>query len=213
MKKSLLILLLALFTNAVFAQQNIDPKAKAILDKAVQTLQRSAGITADFQITMEAGQSDQKQTLNGSLWLKNSKFKLVIPGVETYFDGITQWVYITEANEVTISNPTTAELQEINPALLLASYKKDYKIQYEDERQEKGKTIHSINLYPTDIKKDFFRINIKIEKDTHNLFSIRTYDKSGSSTHIALTKYQTTALDDSVFTFNSTAEIDEIDLR
>ncbi|MDR1699152.1 MAG: outer membrane lipoprotein carrier protein LolA [Prevotellaceae bacterium] len=213
MKKSFLILLLTLFAGTIFAQDAIDPNAKAILDKAVQTLQKSAGITADFQITMEAGQSEQKQTINGSLWLKGNKFRLAIPGVETYFDGTTQWVYMTEAKEVTISHPTEAELQEINPTTILTSYKKGYKIEGDAEKQEKGKTILEINLYPTDLKKDFFRINLKIEKDTHNLVAIKTYDKSGSSTNIVLTKYEAAPLDDTVFTFQSAAGIDEIDLR
>ncbi len=202
-----------LFAGIVFAQQSVDPVARAILDKAVQTLQKTTGVTADFQITMEDEQSGQKQTINGSLWLKGNKFKLTIPGVETYFDGTTQWVYMTEAKEVTISSPTEAELQEINPTTVLTSYKKGYKIEGDADKQEKGKTIHDINLYPTDLKKDFFRINIKIEKGTHNLVAIKTYDKGGSSTSIVLTKYLVAPLDDSVFAFQSGAGIDEIDLR
>ena len=214
MKKLLSIAILTLFANAIFAQQTVDPKARAVLDRAVQTLQRTSGVTADFQILMEAGQSDARQTLNGSLWLKGNKFKLVVPGVETYFDGRTQWVYMTDAREVTISNPTREELQEINPTALLSSYRDGYKIEYDAERQEGGRTIHDINLYPTDLRKDFFRINIKIEKDTHNLVSIKTYDKSGSSTTITLTRYQSNVpLEDAVFTFRSIPGVEEIDLR
>jgi outer membrane lipoprotein-sorting protein len=214
MKKIFLFFFLTLMTTAVFAQQqSIDPQAKKILDRAVQDLQRTQGVTADFRILMEAGQTDQKQSVNGSLWLKGNKFKLLIPGVETYFDGTTQWVYMTDAQEVTISTPTAEELQEINPTALLSSYKKGYKIESGADKMENGKTIHDINLYPTDLKKEFFRINLNIEKGTNRLVAIKTYDKNGASTTITLTKYQVTPLDDTMFLFKSKAGVDEIDLR
>ena len=213
MKKTIFIFLLTLFTAAAFAQQNIDPKAKAVLDKAVQELQRTSGVTADFQITMAAGQTDQKQIVKGSLWLKGNKFKLVVPGVETYFDGTTQWVYMSDAKEVTISNPTAEELREINPTALLASYKKGYKIEF-DAGNSSSTANYDINLYPTDLKKDFFRINIKLDKNNYNLLSIKTYDKSGASTDIVLAKYQSNVpLDDSMFVFQTKDGVDEIDLR
>ena len=211
------ILILALLPFAALAQKEVpkDPKAMALLDKATSAFDSKKGITADFVITIEDMRDNKKESIPGKIRLKGDKFKLSVKDVDTYFDGKTQSVYLKEAQEVTISNPDTAELKEINPVMLLKSYKKGYKMKFMETIQEGGKAIDVIDLYPEDLKSAHSRISISIEKESMRLYSVRIQGKDGVNTIMVIKKYDYTAIPNDVFIFNPNdiEGVEVIDLR
>ena len=54
------------------------------------------------------------RTGNGTLLLKGNRFYLNSGGIQSWFDGTTQWSYLESSEEVNVSNPTPEELQTIN---------------------------------------------------------------------------------------------------
>lgn len=60
--------------------------------------------------------------------LEGDKFTFRGDGVTTWFDGHTQWSYLSSADEVNVSEPTPEELQSINPYALLSLYEQGYKL-------------------------------------------------------------------------------------
>ena len=74
-----------------------------------QCLQQAGGIRATFG-----------GTGNGTLLLKGNQFYLNSGGIQSWFDGKTQWSYLESSEEVNVSNPTPEELQTINPYALLS---------------------------------------------------------------------------------------------
>ena len=217
MKHSIFILL-ALFPLITFAQKETerkDPKAMALLDKATAAFDSKKGITADFVITLENTRDEKKEEIPGKIWLKGELFKLSVKDIDTYFDGKTQSVYMKEAQEVTISNPSAEELKEINPVMLLKSYQKGYKMKFMETLQEGGKTLDVIDLYPEDLKNANSRITISIEKESMRLHSVKVQGKDGVNTMLAIKKYDFTAIPDDVFVFNpnNIKGIEVIDLR
>ena len=210
------IFILMLLPFIAFAQEPVkDSKAMALLDNATAAFDSRRGIAADFIITLENTRDDRKETIPGRIWLKGEKFKLSIRDVDTYFDGKTQFVHLREVNEVTISNPAEEDLKEINPLMLLKSYREGYKMRFVESKQEGGKTIDVIDLYPEDLKKPHSRITISIEKGSMLLHSIRVQGKDGVNMTLAIQKYDNTALPDSIFVFNpnNVKGIEVIDLR
>jgi len=186
-----------------------------LLDKATAAFDSKKGITADFAITVENTRDDQKESIPGKIWLKGEKFKLSIRDVDTYFDGKTQFVYLKDAQEVTISNPDEEDLKEINPVMLLKSYREGYKMKFVETVQEGGKTLDVIDLYPEDLKNPHSRITISIEKESMRLYSIRVQGKDGINTVLTIKKYDHTPVPDDVFMFNPNdiKGIEVVDLR
>jgi len=228
------ILVLALFPLVTFAQDKAketikakdekeaknakeakDPKAMALLDKATAAFDSKKGIMADFVISIENARDDKKEEILGKIWLKGEQFKLSVKDIDTYFDGKTQSVYMKEAQEVTISNPSAEELKEINPVMLLKSYREGYKMKFMETVQEGGKTLDVIDLYPEDLKSARSRITISIEKESMRLHSVKMQGKDGINTLLEIKKYDNKAIPDDVFTFNpnNIKGIEVIDLR
>jgi len=216
--KNYLFILFAFIGVSAFAQAEYTPdvEAKNILDKTAQALQKNTGIQAAFTLTIDDHQTDQKQSLDGTLWLKGNKFKLAIDDIETYYDGKTQWVYMIDDEEVTISVPTVEELEDINPTAIISSYKKGYKLKKETDKTINGKAAFVVCIYPDDRTKPYHRIEFIVEKNTYNILAINTYGKNGTNTLINIKKYaKDLNLADNMFVFDTKKypNIEIVDLR
>lgn len=170
-------LLVAVF--AICAQTaTSNPQAKLIIDKALANMQRSP-FKFEFTTIYIPGNQSEKQTQKGVLALNGNKMYISLAGMETFFDGKTQWVYVAKNNEVSISEPTMQELKELNPLLMIRDYGKSHRVVF-DEVTEDG--VWHLILYPTVAQKvDYFRISLTIDKSTNLLkkieFSQRNADK------------------------------------
>ena len=135
MKKYILILLLPLLTlNVVRATNN--PEADKIVKRVIANLKKTS-YKCTFSVVYynEADKSSQNKT--GVLQIDNRLFRLVMQEIETKYDGKTQWVYSSENNEVTITEPTQDELKDLNPMVMIDYYVKTHRISL-DDKQEKN---------------------------------------------------------------------------
>ena len=136
MKKIItLFFLMICCASFIYAQQNA--KAKEIMDKTAATVKQAGGINAVFSGTQD-----------GTIQLKGEKFHLTSGGIESWFDGKTQWSYVEENEEVNISNPDPEDLQNINPYALLSFYEKGYNYRYGGSKSRNGVSGHEIILTP-----------------------------------------------------------------
>ena len=117
LKKIYLLILALCLSTSMFAQK--DKQAREVLDKTAAAMKDAGGIRAVFG-----------GTSNGTLLLKGEQFYLNSGGVQSWFDGKTQWSYLESSDEVNISTPTPEELQGINPYSLLSLYKSGYNYKY-----------------------------------------------------------------------------------
>ena len=206
------VLLAGLFTLPVFSQQK---EAKGVLDKTSAAFRKSGGVTAAFTIKIEAkGQSNG--LLAGEIRLKGEKFVLKTTDAITWFDGETQWSYLTDSEEVNISNPTEEELQGINPYALLSIYEKGFSYVWGKNRTYKGTPVYEVILTSTDKTKEISRLILNVTRDTYQPLSIVAELNNGSRNEIVITSYRSGMKhNDSLFVFDKKkyprAEI--IDLR
>ena len=203
------------FSSFAFAQY-VEAEAKAILDKTAQAIQNSTGSKVEFSLTINNTQTSQKQTMHGTLLLKGDKFKLSIADTETYYDGKSQWVYVPDFEEVTISTPTAEELSEINPTAILSSYKKGFKLAKENDRTVDGKQAFVVNIHPEDRNKPYHRVEIVVDKSTYDIISISTFGKGGTDTTIKVKKHEKGQnFADQIFVFDPKKHpnVEVIDLR
>lgn len=216
MKKIAYLFLILLLPTLSYSQEEaIDPKAKAFLEKTVDAFDSKKGICADFSIEIKDVKSDKFETIPGVLLLKEEKFKLSIKGVETYFDGKTQSVFMKNEKEVTVSIPAKEDLKDINPILLMKSYKTDYKMRYMGASRENGNMVETIELYPNDLNSQYSIITVKISQDKLQLKSMSLKGKNGVNTLLTINKLTNKALEDTQFVFDvkNYPNVEVIDLR
>jgi len=189
MKRSALLSLCFLLSAlSIFAQT--DAKAKAILDKASLMFKQKA-VKFDFMLTLEDTKTDKKKVVKGDAVVKGNKFKLTVPAVHTYFDGKSEYVYVLKNKEVSISVPTKAELQDINPALILTSYSQKGSVQFSlDSKQELP--YYVIDVFPDfKLKKNYYKSIIRIDKKTLQVISIKVLCQNGVHSLFQLSNYDT----------------------
>lgn len=196
-----LFLVLATSISVVFAQK--DAKAQAILDKTAAAYQKANGIKLTFDGTQK-----------GILLLKGSCFYLDCAGVKSWFNGKTQWSYVQQNEEVTISNPTAEEIQSVNPYALITSYKTLFNYRYKGTQTRNGKKGQEIVLTPRQ-KGEIQSITFTVSANYEPIY-IGIQLTNGQTQKLNITSYQTNLnLNSTNFSFNAkkypNAEI--IDMR
>lgn len=194
-------LILVTSISVVFAQK--DAKAQAILDKTAAAYQKANGIKLTFDGTQK-----------GTLLLKGSCFYLDCAGVKSWFDGKTQWSYVQQNEEVTISNPTAEEIQSVNPYALITSYKTLFNYRYKGTQTRNGKKGQEIVLTPRQ-KGEIQSITFTVSANYEPIY-IGIQLTNGQTQKLNITSYQTNLnLNSTNFSFNAkkypNAEI--IDMR
>lgn len=202
MRRKIYLLALALsLASGVFAQK--DKQAREVLDKTADALKQAEGVRATFGGTAQ-----------GTLLLKGDRFYLSSGGIQSWFDGKTQWSYLEDSEEVNVSHPTPEELQTINPYALLSIYKNGYNYKYTGVKSRNGKQGYEVILTP-EKKQDIASITLFVSK-TYQPIYIKVEQSNKSVNEIMVNSYQThQPLDNATFTFDKkkfpNAEV--IDLR
>ncbi len=195
MKKVTILLLLIVFTIGVFAQSKEDvthdPEVRKILDQVSESFKNYETIRMYFEYTAINKNDSTKDVYNGYLFTKGEdKYKLIIPGSETFSDGIKVWQYnkkVAEIN-VTFSDPNNKAL--ITPHTLLSVYKEGFKyslkaeVEFDVKTKKDGKIVkektkmYMIDLYPEDVSKSPYSIiRLWINKEKTKIISVKYFGK------------------------------------
>lgn len=215
MKKYIFSVLIALLSLPVIAQQQ-QSQAKAVLDKTAEAFRKAGGVKAEFSVKAVTGGVTEGSE-SGTIELKGEKFVLKTGDVTTWFDGKTQWSYVTKNDEVNVSTPTQEELQQINPYTFLYLYQKGFSYKMGTAKTFRGKAVMEVVLTAKDKKQELERITLYVTKNNYEPLFISLRQRGQSTVNeITVTDYQTgLKYADSDFVFNRkqypTAEV--IDLR
>lgn len=110
-------------------------------------------------------------SINGrpaTLTTSGTCFRLDLGGARVYFDGKTQWSYSPADKEVTILNPTPAEIAESNPLIILQNLNNEFD----------GKTLPG--------KPDTVRLTSRNPRSTIAEATVTFSSSTGWPTHITL---------------------------
>ena len=121
MKSKTLLTLLLVVAAAIpaFAADN----AASVLDKAAQKIRTAKSIEASYSLSSPGSGTG---TASGTLTLAGDKFVMTSGDMTIWYDGTTQWVYVKADNEVNITEPTADELQQVNPFVIINSFRQNY---------------------------------------------------------------------------------------
>ena len=128
-KLSILAFAISIFT--ISAQNNTE--AEKIINETVTKLNTQT-LRANFKLDFFEKNNVISQSLQGNLILQAKKFHLNTPEVKAWFDGKTQWAYFAQNNEVSVTNPTTEELAETNPAMIISELRSKSTISFAKQK-------------------------------------------------------------------------------
>lgn len=181
MKKAVLAFLaLGIFSSVAVAQN--DPKAKAILAEVSKKYRSYDVVKTDFTFTLDNKQAKVKETQQGTLYVKANanKYKVAMTNQELISDGKVQWTYLKQDKEVQVSNVDPSG-EALNPAKIFTIYEKGFKYIFTGEQKVGGKTYQMIDLSPTDIKKNVFKVRLSIDKAAKQIANIVVFEKNGNT--------------------------------
>lgn len=172
------LVMMALLTASCFTiDAQTDPKAKAILDDLSAKTKAYTSVKAEFSFVTEK-KDKTKETQDGKIQIKGTKYKLEIPGHVIYCDGKTVWDFIKEANEVQVKEMESGGDDAINPTNIFTLYEKGYKYKFDGE----DAVSQTISLFPTNPdKKKFHTVKLTLDKTKKQISGIKMLMKDGSS--------------------------------
>lgn len=175
----------------IFAQN--DKEAERKVKMVVSELKQSA-YEGRFTLLYYNAHAETTDKQLGDLTIKGNKFRMNLGKNETKFDGNTQWVFMSEYNEVSITEPTNEELQEINPLAMIEYYVSKDKISQSDDG--------AINFYPTNPKEsEYFRIELRLNK-TNLPSRLVIHQKNGDKITLIFDSLNKTKVSDDCFVFD-----------
>ena len=207
------IILIALFTQA---QQ--DAKAKGILDQVSAKTRSFKTISADFSFSMENKAMSINEKNDGSIKLKGQKYFVDLPGagIKVYSDGKTNWNYMKQGNQVTISTIDEDSGELMDPSSLFSIYEKGFTSKFVAEKTVGGKVVYQIELFPDKKQFDVSKISIEINKATMMIQSAQLFGTDGNMYGIIVKKMETNKeFPDAEFAFDAKKfpDVEIIDLR
>jgi len=204
MKTVILFSILFLVGTTMMAQQ--DPKAKEVLDKLSQTTKSYKTIQIDFSFTLENKTGSVTETNEGWVALKGKSYRLHMPamGMDVFCNGTVNWSYLTESNEVNITENDPNSDAALNPANLFTIYEKGFNFTYIGEENLAGKTAVVIDLIPTDKSKEFVKVKLYVDKVKSQILKAKTFNKDGNAYTLTLKNMKTDqVLADDFFKFDA----------
>ena len=218
MKKLLLIVCAFVAVLSSQAQDVIDTKAKAILDKLSAQTKGYSSIEATFTSQMVNKAANLDLTQEGTIQLKGDKYNLTLDDFVVITNGTTTWTFSKEMNEVQIDN--TADVQDassIKPSELFTLYEDGFKFKYDKAGTVDGKSCDIIKLFPKEPEdKTYHTIILAVDKAKTQIAQIKVMGKSGETYTYTVKSFSTGKdLPASTFEFSTTKYpgVDKIDNR
>ena len=214
MKKIILSCILFIgISSFVMAQKS--SQAAHVLDNTAIAFEKADGVKAEF--TLEVFQRGASLgTATGAIELNGEKFFLETAEHMSWYDGKTQWTYLPSSDEVTITTPTEAELQSINPYALLYIYKNGFNYDMGQTTAFQGKPVHEVILKAMDKHNQIASIILLVDQNNYQPLYIVVELSDFSRNEITINRYQTgLKYSDSKFVFDKKQypNVEVIDIR
>ncbi len=219
MRKNILTCSFILLSLCSFAQDYMvqDSAAKVILDQVSNKLTGYTSILADFELVIDNRMEDLHSKNSGSIQIKGDKYYMESMGNQVYYDGKTMWSYMTDINEVTITEPKTGDSDFVdNPALIFSFYNRDFKYRLIGEIKKEQRLMYEIDLYPKNLDQPYSKFKLFVDKKTEMIYMVKAVSKDAIdyTIYITNTKFNL-KINDNQFSFTPSdhPKVEVIDMR
>ena len=156
-----------------------DPKASQILKRVEDKILSSSSMKTNFSLEItEAEKKSENQ--KGTFSLKKNKFQLILPNTEVYCNGKDHFTYMKDRKEVQIV-PQDEGDQTYHPRNLAGLYKSG---KYDFRVEKEISDTFWLEFKPLDKKAEYFKVKMKVDKNTPVIKEVLIYFKNGDKHRI-----------------------------
>ena len=178
------LLALALIPFSVVAQDN---GATRILDAAVAKIKADAGVQMNFTVTMHDATGEEIYDDKGVLKMDGEKYALITDQMKLWCDGTTQWSYISQNNEIYISEPNADDARAFSPVHIMQLYKEGFRCeQYMAGTNDK---VNAVKMTAVTRDNEIRKAIITINKQSGLPVMLKVSYENGSSADIKVDSY------------------------
>ena len=186
--KKVTLLIISLFATLLLVAQGSVPQME-ILDQVAAKTEKYVGLKIDFTLYVENLHNAKRDSYKGNAIYKTGLYKMDIMGQVVYSDGKTNWTYLRDAEEISITNNGDNEAFMTNPQAILKDYKSKFKVNFISDKFEKNRALLEFDFFPKQIEnKKYSKITIRIDKTKKQIFSVRYVGKDGVNYLIEIDK-------------------------
>ncbi len=178
-----LLLILTAIAGCIGYACAASPDAAAILAKMKAKINASPSLEAVFTINGGEG------PVEGNSVIAGSKYTMQTPQLRVWFDGRTQWTYLLNTGEVSITEPDASEQMASNPFAILSAHS-DY---YKSKRLSDSQGRYRVLLTPVGSASGIEKITLFINRATSLPSAIVINFDDGKSIEVVIDKISTGA--------------------
>jgi outer membrane lipoprotein-sorting protein len=208
---SFLLLLLCCYTTPSLAKIKPDAQAKRV----VTHIRKLSTFQADFVYTRQAKDIEDVQQIQGKVWVKGNKYKIVLDEQVIISNGETIWNYLPEFHEVHINN-FEAEAALFSPIQFMHIHEQGFipialKIITIDKVE-----YNIVELIASEQENLINHLSLTIGKKNHQIKNMKALDSNGTTHSFMITKLVPDVdIKDNYFVFDTTKyeDLEIVDLR
>lgn len=206
MKKIFIYTLVSLIGATQLMAQS-SQRAKNYLAEVSRKTSNYKNVSLDF--SYQSSTSDNANSpyqTQGHLDLQGDLYLLEFMDITKIFDGKKVYTISKEDQEVTISNYSKDNTDNLVPSDLLKFYETGYNLKWDISANIEGKKIQYITLTPIDESSPIKNIVLGINDTQRNVYSQVTTYKNGTKTSVVVNSFQTNQpMSKNHFTFTESA--------
>ena len=100
--------------------------AEAFLDRAVKAMKDDSAVQMDYTYTVYDENGKVVQADKGILRLNGNSYSLLMDDMKVWCNGKVQWSYMSEINEIYITDASSPEAQNLSPLYIMEMYRAGY---------------------------------------------------------------------------------------
>ena len=193
------------------AKGDIDENANKVLKKAPSVFEKSA---VSFSVTMINRDSQKKETARqkADVLYSKGRYRVTTGNQTLYSDGSSVWQWDKSTNEVTINTVAQGGDDLLNPAALLTTYSKNFKVKFIRE-EDGGVSVIDLTPYKS---KSYYKIRMFINSKNGHIKQMEIHNYDSSEGIYQISAFKTSAkCNDKDFVFDASANkgVEIIDMR
>lgn len=205
---SAMMLGLLVFTNQSFAQD-----AKSVLQKSSEFFDRADYIYIDFSVKTHYDVTDETNVSDGDLLVGDGdEFRLRVPGLEYYSDGVNLWQVNIASKQVLAKSLLDLD-GGLHPSELLFRYLRCKPLSVKKDKLD-GQDVYVLQLDPTGEIKIATTMEVWLDATDYSPVRLKTTDVSGNTSWYTIkdlkTNLQVKAAD---FVYKAPKGVEVIDMR
>jgi len=213
---STIILIMSLGAVAQEPHQTAyETKANELLQKASEKIRSFTTLEADFSYKMENTEMDILETMEGKLFSREDKYRMLVGDNVFISDGSTVWNYIDDLYEIHVNYVDNTE-GGLTPTSLLENFETEFRGKYIRQESHQGRSVDIIDLIPTS-PQSFFKYRVALDANDQMIVYTIAYDRHGGTYTYTIDDLKTGhSLSDQLFVFDKAdfpEDAEVIDLR